>query len=54
MDHGVWPWFTIKLYLERTGDIDFLFLDQVYFKDENICLGKLKTNHGMKHMVIFN
>lgn len=42
MDHGVWPWFTTRLYLERTGDIDFLFSKQVYFKDENIRLGKAK------------
>ena len=33
MDHGAWPWLTIKLYLDQSGDLDFLLREQAYFKD---------------------
>ncbi len=33
MDHGVWPFFTTKLYLDQSGDSSFLFEEQTYFKD---------------------
>lgn len=33
MDHGVWPFLTTKLYIDYTGDIDFLLAEQTYFKD---------------------
>jgi cellobiose phosphorylase len=33
MDHGVWPLLTTRLYLDQTGDLDFLLREQVYFKD---------------------
>lgn len=33
MDHGAWPWLTTKEYIHQTGDIDFLFKEQVYFRD---------------------
>ena len=32
-DHGVWPFFTTLLYLNQSGDFDFLFEKQTYFKD---------------------
>ena len=32
-DHGVWPLFTTLLYLDNSGDMDFLFEQQTYFKD---------------------
>lgn len=32
-DHGVWPFFTTLLYLNQSGDFDFLFEEQTYFKD---------------------
>lgn len=32
-DHGVWPLFTTLLYLSNSGDLDFLFEQQTYFKD---------------------
>ena len=32
-DHGVWPFFTTNLYINQSGDIDFLFEKQTYFKD---------------------
>jgi cellobiose phosphorylase len=36
MDHGAWPWITTKLYIDQSGDLDFLFRNQVYFKDRHI------------------
>lgn len=33
MDHGVWPYLTLKLYINRTGDLDILNKDISYFKD---------------------
>ena len=33
MDHGFWPLFTVKLYLEETGDYEFLLEQQPYFSD---------------------
>ena len=40
MDHGFWPMFTVNLYLEQTGDYDFLFERQPYFKDRQIMRGE--------------
>jgi len=36
MDHGAWPWLTTKFYIDQTGDLEFLFRNQVYFKDRHI------------------
>ena len=33
MDHGAWPLLTTKLYIDQTGDLNFLLREQVYFKD---------------------
>jgi cellobiose phosphorylase len=33
MDHGVWPFLTTLLYIEQTGDFDFLFEQNTYFRD---------------------
>lgn len=32
-DHGAWPLFTTLLYINQSGDTDFLFEEQSYFKD---------------------
>ena len=34
MDHGAWPLLTTKLYIDQTGDLDFLLREQKYFKDQ--------------------
>lgn len=34
MDHGAWPFLTTKLYLDFSGDLDFLLEKQTYFKDK--------------------
>lgn len=36
MDHGVWPLLTTRLYIDQTGDLDFLLRPQAYFKDPQI------------------
>ncbi len=36
MDHGAWPFLTTKLYLDQTGDLDFLLREQTYFKDQRV------------------
>jgi len=33
MDHGAWPLLTTQLYVDYTGDLAFLLLEQPYFKD---------------------
>ncbi len=33
MDHGVWPFWTVLLYLQQTGDDDFLLEKTGYFRD---------------------
>ncbi len=33
MDHGAWPLFTTQLYIDWTGDLEFLLHKQPYFKD---------------------
>ncbi|MDR3594900.1 GH36-type glycosyl hydrolase domain-containing protein [Clostridium sp.] len=44
MDHGAWPFLTTKLYIEQTGDIDFLLEKQNYFKDLQAGRGTEKDN----------
>lgn len=36
MDHGAWPFLTTALYMNISGDLEFLLEEQVYFKDKNI------------------
>jgi cellobiose phosphorylase len=33
MDHGVWPYLTLRLYLNKTGDVDILLKEDTYFQD---------------------
>ncbi|MBN2146324.1 MAG: cellobiose phosphorylase [Anaerolineales bacterium] len=35
MDHGAWPYLTTRLYLDQTGDLEFLLRPQAYFKDHH-------------------
>jgi cellobiose phosphorylase len=42
MDHGVWPYFTLKLYIDQTGDIDVVFLERTYWKDHQIRRAKAR------------
>jgi len=36
MAHGLWPLTTTQLYIDQTGDLDFLLRQQVYFKDSHV------------------
>ncbi len=33
MDHGMWPYLTLRLYLNKTGDLSVLNQDVTYFRD---------------------
>lgn len=44
MDHGAWPFLTTKLYIEQSGDIEFLLEKQFYFKDLQVIRGEEKDN----------
>ncbi|WP_022766120.1 GH36-type glycosyl hydrolase domain-containing protein [Butyrivibrio sp. XPD2006] len=37
MDHGFWPFLTLKLYMDQTGDIEILGENTTYFKDALVC-----------------
>lgn len=34
MDHGLWPLLTTDLFINLSGNLDFLLKDQIYFKDQ--------------------
>ena len=36
MDHGVWPCFTVQLYIDQTSDVDILFDQADYWHDHQI------------------
>ncbi len=40
MDHGVWPFFTLQLYIHQTGDLDILFNKSTYFYDQQLSRAK--------------
>lgn len=42
MDHGTWPYLTIKLYIDQSGDFNLLFEKQSYFRDALIYRAKAK------------
>ena len=42
MDHGAWPYLTIELYMQQTGDVEFLVEENSYFKDPQVCRGEEK------------
>lgn len=42
MDHGAWPYLTTELYINQSGDIDFLLEETTYFKDLQAARGERK------------
>jgi cellobiose phosphorylase len=36
MDHGVWPYLTLELYVHQTGDLEVLFHEARYFRDTQL------------------
>lgn len=49
MDHGVWPFSTILLYIHQTGDFDILLNDVAYFKDLQLSRTFKKDEHSEYH-----
>ncbi|MBN2120352.1 MAG: cellobiose phosphorylase [Candidatus Omnitrophica bacterium] len=45
MDHGVWPYLTTKLYIDRTADWDILFKKVSFFRDHQLKRAK-EQNFG--------
>ena len=53
MDHGVWPYFTLQLYIHQTGDFNILFENHTYFYDQQISRGTSTNylwNQDCKHL----
>ncbi|MCM1055720.1 MAG: hypothetical protein NC394_09410 [Bacteroides sp.] len=40
MDHGFWPLLTVALYIDETGDLEFLLEEQPYFSDGFLMRGE--------------
>lgn len=36
MDHGIWPYLTTRLYIQKTGDAGFILRDCEYFRDHQL------------------
>ena len=36
MDHGIWPFLTLKLYIHKTGDLNILLEEATYFRDHRL------------------
>lgn len=46
MDHGAWPFLTTMLYLDQSGDLDFLLQEQIYFRD--VFMNRCKKRDGSR------
>ena len=61
MDHGAWPFLTTKLYIDQSGDLEFLLRDQTYFnagndlldKDGNSYQGNIIEHFLVQHLTHF-
>ena len=42
MDHGVWPYLTLELYIHQSGDFDILFQNARYFRDLQLSRARKK------------
>lgn len=51
-DHGAWPLLTTKMYIDETGNIDFLFKETSYFDDQfTHYTKKMKSNFSKDHVL---
>jgi cellobiose phosphorylase len=41
-DHGTWPFFILRFYIDQTGDVDILFKEITYWKDQFTHRGKVR------------
>jgi cellobiose phosphorylase len=53
MDHGFWPFLTVKLYMDQTGDLDLLKEEVTYFRDSDP-EGLTYTGSVLEHILIEN
>ncbi|MGM0415157.1 MAG: GH36-type glycosyl hydrolase domain-containing protein [Bacillota bacterium] len=61
MDHGAWPFLTTKLYIDQSGDLEFLLREQSYFengshlldRDNNIYQGNIIEHFLVQHLTNF-
>jgi len=44
MDHGVWPYLTLELYIHQTGDTGILFESAKYFRDRQLSRARQKDD----------
>ena len=49
MDHAFWPFLTVRLYLDQTGDFSILDEAVPYFKDRQIVRGQEKDDEWNEH-----
>ncbi len=45
MDHGSWPYLTLRLYIDQSGDLDILLKTQTYFRDKQLNRAKVKDDN---------
>lgn len=50
MDHGIWPYFTTRLYMDQTGDMDIFFTELPYWKDHQIERAKARDHEWTPEM----
>ncbi len=53
MDHGFWPFLTVKLYMDQTGDLDILNQNITYFMDEQEAEAEC-TGSVFEHILLQN
>ena len=51
-DHGVWPWLTLKFYIEKTGDLAILNKKVSYFKNKSY-QGTILEHILIQHLTSF-
>ena len=53
MDHGFWPFLTVKLYMDQTGDLEILKEEVTYFRDSDPNDNTL-TGSVLEHILLEN
>jgi cellobiose phosphorylase len=43
-DHGTWPFFILRFYMDHTGDFEILLKEITYWKDSFICRSKARDD----------
>jgi len=53
MDHGFWPFQTVKLYMDQTGDLDLFKEEVTYFRDQDP-KDETYTGSVLEHILLEN